>query len=1141
MQSTLVLAEKIISTPSRFILYIHNERATCTHINQTSSGKKKKMALANKELLHNLLLLLFICSCCLFRDAAAAKPLNTTAPCLPDQASSLLQLKSSFTGADSVLSSWQAGSDCCHWEGVTCDMAFGTVISLDLGGFEDLDLTSYRLDPALFNLTSLRNLSLAFVDFRTALLPASGGFERLKGIIHLNLSYTSLMDQVLIGIGCLANLVTLDLSGNYELYFSRSGFQTFLANMSNLRELYLDGVDLSLTGSTWSTVLLDSVPQLQILSLSDCDIIGSIHPSFSRLHYLTKLDISGNNCEGQFPTEILQLKSLRTLDLSYNPMLSVRLTNFLAGNHLRTLNLFGTNFSYDMSSSFTNLESLKTLGLTTMANDNQLPSLISQLPSMDALGLMGGSDWKRPALSWVGNLTQLTLLVLDGYDFSNKLVPTWIGKLKSLQVLAMLGCNFSVPIPYQIGNLTTLTKLEFRDCDFSEKRMPSWIGNLTKLTSLSIYSCNLSAGPIPSTIENLIQLEQLDFRYCNISGKIPKSLFALPALQFLRLNDNQLDGSLEDFPAPLSSPLREFDLSNNQLTGTIPKSFFQLTNLQVLGLQSNKLTGSIELGSNWRLKSLYDLTLSNNMISFVEKEGDMIFSPSFKIKRLGLESCNLTKVPAAFKYLDTINFLDLSNNKIKGAIPSWLWKSNLVTLDLSYNMFTTLEKSPLIQMPFLDVLDLSSNRLQGSIPIPLTSSNRAALDYSNNSFSSIEPNFGWYLRNAIYINLSTNKLSGFIPHSFCSLNNIEIMDLSYNYFSGPVPSCLVERDDLIVLKIRENKLHGTIPENIRQGCKLQTVDLNGNQIEGALPRSLANCQDLEVLDVGNNKITGSFPSWMGALPNLRIIVLRSNQLNGTIRDLENNYQHFTSLQIVDLASNHFSGDLHLEWFENLRAMMNNSNDDGQILEHHTNAYNPVYQDTITVTYKDATLIFNKIRTAFKMIDFSNNSFEGSIPNSVGRLVSLHGLNMSHNNLMGPIPSQLGNLWRLESLDLSCNSLSGEIPQEFTSLTSLSWLNLSYNNLTGRIPQGNQLMSFPSSSFEGNAGLCGIQLSKECGTTGLNSTTPRALAPKHSSLWEDRLDAIILFTFAGVGFGVGFALAIVFGPFVHIEGWVCKHV
>jgi hypothetical protein len=214
-------------------------------------------------------------------------------------------------------------------------VAFGRVISLDLSEF---DLTSSHLDPALFNLTSLKNLSLAFNDFSGALLPASG-FERLTDIIHLNLSCTYFLGQIPIGIACLKNLVTIDLSGNYDLYFERPSFKTFMKNMSNLRELYLNFVDLSSSGSTWSTVLADSVPQLQVLSLFGCYISGPIHPSFSRLRSLTTINLGYNKFEGHFPTKIFQLKSLWTLDLSGNHMLSVRLTHFPAGNNLETLNL----------------------------------------------------------------------------------------------------------------------------------------------------------------------------------------------------------------------------------------------------------------------------------------------------------------------------------------------------------------------------------------------------------------------------------------------------------------------------------------------------------------------------------------------------------------------------------------------------------------------------------------------------------------------------------------------------------------------------------------------------------------------------------------------------------------------------------
>ncbi|PAN09715.1 hypothetical protein PAHAL_2G046600 [Panicum hallii] len=216
-----------------------------------------------KERLHSLMHLFIAC----------LLKLSTAAPCLPDQASSLLQLKASFIGDN--LPSWQAGTDCCHhWEGVTCGMALGRVISLDLGEF---DLMSSRLDPALFNLTSLRNLSLAFNDFSGALLPASG-FEQLTDIIHLNLSDTNFGFQIPIGIACLKKLVTLDLS-------------------------------------------------------------DPIHPSFSRLRSLTTINLGYNKFEGHFPTKIFQLKSLRTLDLSDNHMLSVRLTHFPAENNLETLNL----------------------------------------------------------------------------------------------------------------------------------------------------------------------------------------------------------------------------------------------------------------------------------------------------------------------------------------------------------------------------------------------------------------------------------------------------------------------------------------------------------------------------------------------------------------------------------------------------------------------------------------------------------------------------------------------------------------------------------------------------------------------------------------------------------------------------------
>ena len=335
--------------------------------------------------------------------------------------------------------------------------------------------------------------------------------------------------------------------------------------------------------------------------------------------------------------------------------------------------------------------------------------------------------------------------------------------------------------------------------------------------------------------------------------------------------------------------------------------------------------------------------------------------------------------------------------------------------------------------PFLPgqswLLDLSNNRLEGPIPIPRGPA--MVLDYSNNRFLSIPSNFSSHIHEVNIFKASGNKLSGKIPSSFCHRINIHMLDLSYNNFSGPIPSCLMENvNGIQSLKLKENQLKGQLPNNIKEGCSFEALDFSGNWIGGQLPRSLVTCKNLEVLDIGKNQISDSFPCWMNKLSRLRVLVLNSNRFYGNVAPPgadEEGACEFSSLRILDLASNNFSGTLTKAWFTKLKAMIGKIGNETPVVEF-VGPSNDIYKITTLITYKGFDFTISNTLWTLVYIDISSNAFRGSIPESIGELVMLNVLNMSRNSLTGPIPSQLGRLGQIETLDLSFNELSRTIPR-----------------------------------------------------------------------------------------------------------------
>ncbi|EEE53913.1 hypothetical protein OsJ_00468 [Oryza sativa Japonica Group] len=394
-------------------------------------------------------------------------------PCLPDQSAALLRLKRSFTitnDSQCTLASWRAGTDCCRWEGVRCGGANGDgrVRSLDLAR---CFLESAAIDPALFDLTSLRCMNIFFTpsyfEYPSLKSWARHWFERLKHLTHLNLSDASIQGKIPVGIRHLTNLVSLDLSTTFYLIDQDDYYLSFgtwsdpswwvvepnigslVANLSSLRELYLGRVDLSDNGEDWCTALTNSsTPQLQVLSLRHCrlfgpictslssihslteinlqynDLYGPVPDSFADLHFLRVLDLADNDLEGLFPKRILQNRNLTTVHISYNTNIYGSLPNFSPDSSLTTLIVSSTNFSGPIPSSIGNLKSLNELGVAS-------------------------NDFRQELPSSIGQLTSLKLLEATGAGIVGT-IPSWIANLTSLVLLRFSNCGLSGPIPSSI-------------------------------------------------------------------------------------------------------------------------------------------------------------------------------------------------------------------------------------------------------------------------------------------------------------------------------------------------------------------------------------------------------------------------------------------------------------------------------------------------------------------------------------------------------------------------------------------------------------------------------------------------------------------------------------------------------------------
>ncbi|KAF7849430.1 hypothetical protein BT93_L0799 [Corymbia citriodora subsp. variegata] len=704
-------------------------------------------------------------------------------------------------------------------------------------------------------------------------------------------------------------------------------------------------------------------------------------------------------------------------------------------------------------------------------------------------------------------LVHLESLNLAFNSFDSSPIPYGFSNLSRLQYLNLSHSNFSGEIPHDISQLSKLISLDL-SYNWEEPlhlpNMGDFVHNLTGLKKLDLSYVNLSS-PLPSILANFSSLTLLKLFNCGLNGEFPVSIFQLPNLEVLWVDDNpNLSGF---FPkSHWDSPLKSLEISSTSFSGEIPTSIGNLSYLTELMLDGNNLQGQIPV-SFANLTQLSVLWLSSNNLSSDTLEWVVNLT---KLTFLGISDNRLSGgLPSSFENLKQLECLDLSHNDLHGDIPSTLWNlknlqrlfldslnlngtldandlfklGSLKSLYLSYNNISfaktfinatsskllrlCLDSCSLTEFPQfigylseLVVLQLQHNKIRGAIPRWMRNNSRESLYHANlsdsllTSFESNQTNLP--LPNLRYLDISSNLLETILP---VPPPLVEVYNISNNFLFGEIPTSICEVISLTVLDLSNNNLNGKIPPCLGSIGRLTLLNLVRNKFHGVIPHVYLNSCTLEMIDLRENQLRGIVPRSLGNCQMLEFLNLGDNQINDTFPFWLSKLAY---LKVIILQSNKFHGPIegHLSQlnFTGLHILdLSNNNFNGKLPS-------KLIQSCHTMKVIDGQDMLAYM-TIFQTINMSSTSSMEFYMTYKMKLMNkgmereyekistiLMAIDLSHNKFEGSIPKLIGDLKSLRMLNLSHNFLNGSIPSSLANLTMLESLDLSLNNLEGEIPQ-----------------------------------------------------------------------------------------
>lgn len=584
---------------------------------------------------------------------------------------------------------WSTSTDCCVWEGITCD---------DDGRVTSLLLPSKQLrgiiHPSIANLTYLIHLNLSNNWISGPLPPTF--FTSLNQIQIIDLSSNRLFGELPPPGGLSVTVKTLDISNNH---FNGTVPSSFLSKALNLETFNISN---NIFAASIPSSICTYSPSLLRLDFSYNDFHGEIPLHLGDCPKLEALRAGFNNLSGQLPRVIYSALNLQEIFLAGNKLSGSIEEGITKLSNLRILSLYANQLTGIIPRSIGNLSSLQQLQLHINTLNGTLPPSLMNCTSLRMLILRVNFLTGELSSLDFSKLLQLSIIDLGNNNFSGNF-PSSLYLCKSL-IAIRLGVNrLGGQILPDIRTLPSLSFLSISNNSLSNITGAIKILMGCKNLRIIICSMNFYHEAIPEAEETIDSdgfqnLQVLSMGGCNLTGSIPKWLANLRKLQVLDLSYNRMKGSVPGWFANMSY-LFYLDLSDNLLLGDFPKQLIQLP-----ALTSRDGADKVD-GSNLELPIYVAADNQYNQLASLP--------PAIYLRYNNFSG----NIPIEVGQLKYIQVLDLSFNKFSGTIPDQLSNlTKLEKLDLSGNNLTGEIPASLRQLNFLSSFSVANNSLHGPIP-----------------------------------------------------------------------------------------------------------------------------------------------------------------------------------------------------------------------------------------------------------------------------------------------------------------------------------------------------------------------------------------------------------------------------------------